>query len=899
MPVSGLVGAAAIAGAANTLWQYNRENYMFDVPLRQGREFQKQNVNLARYALFREDIRDLASLTTDKVSNLLVINTLKVGFIVSVYFNFDRTDAGFEQLTWHDQILSVLLGMTLLTSFFFLMTSIWFAMHALQLAQAITTKLLVQVVRIPMPTEIDIAKAATEAKQFEMNFREALRVPFMSGQPDAQNGQNGQLPHPNSMDDLNHVDDLSVSDLSGLTRLPHRVKTMVKEQMVKDDPLASKPGGPVVTSLNELMYGYENMDKTFSQIEPHLKLLSLVASSWQPFDLYSKVTTVLGSSCLFSGLAYYSIFYYKPSGTSEVTPEAWCCFLFMCTLAWWNLTIEIAGSSFDLALAAIFMMVGPFVWMFTDKPSLTDNRMQMFGCPLLIFLPAVWISYLGIRACTIAGVWPHFFTSTRYLNVLHKQKGPIEIPRDIARKAKGEDNWSMDDNASTDSGEIEDVNRAMAMAQPLVDALSCIALQPQSSASRQTVSQARDTLREAARAAGVSRSTVLLKGFFIHLEMNGDQEEEVHWVDPCGISSEPEHLTAPDTVSLVEIIETSNQVADMLLSHAVRWTVDDMVNLASYGGEPVAGVHSFLFQFENTLEKSTHFRPSADYLFKVAMALVSIFWILVLCWSLRFSTNVFSRISLQGGDMVSWTMPQPWRMVESFGCTLEGTHYVMTDGYTVQVLNSDGSLYLHFQACGDQRVSAVDFGQGGEIIACCETGTQSTWVANGKVMSQHWVSNISGLMDVAVDRSPLEDPDHIDAIAVRDNQLLGFVFEPNGRWRLFGRLTLPENRDRQTDEWSITALAIRLGRALILTKGDQLFELDVPSGQWTGPLLLPTLGPKSKYDWISVCRLSRGRWKMVGLPSKAPIQLWDFERPPINTLPPRRDETNPQLALSA
>eukprot|EP00913_Durusdinium_trenchii_P000478 g438.t1 len=81
----------------------------------------------------------------------------------------------------------------------------------------------------------------------------------------------------------------------------------------------------------------------------------------------------------------------------------------------------------------------------------------------------------------------------------------------------------------------------------------------------------------------------------------------------------------------------------------------------------------------------------------------------------------------------------------------------MTDGYTVQVLNSDGSLYLHFQACGDQRVSAVDFGQGGEIIACCETGTQSTWVANGKVMSQHWVSNISGLMDVAVDRSPLEE----------------------------------------------------------------------------------------------------------------------------------------------
>lgn len=40
-------------------------------------------------------------------------------------------------------------------------------------------------------------------------------------------------------------------------------------------------------------------------------------------------------------------------------------------------------------------------------------------------------------------------------------------------------------------------------------------------------------------------------------------------------------------------------------------------------------------------------------------------------------------------------------------------------------------------------------------------GTTSTCVAwskrGGQVMSQHWVSNISGLMDVAVDRSPLEE----------------------------------------------------------------------------------------------------------------------------------------------
>ena len=71
MPISGLLSAAALGGVGQTIWQYNREklrclsvfakfnthlqicarnarNYMFDVPLRQAREFQVQNVNLAR-----------------------------------------------------------------------------------------------------------------------------------------------------------------------------------------------------------------------------------------------------------------------------------------------------------------------------------------------------------------------------------------------------------------------------------------------------------------------------------------------------------------------------------------------------------------------------------------------------------------------------------------------------------------------------------------------------------------------------------------------------------------------------------------------------------------------------------------------------------------------------------
>ncbi|CAJ1336204.1 unnamed protein product, partial [Effrenium voratum] len=156
--------------------------------------------------------------------------------------------------------------------------------------------------------------------------------------------------------------------------------------------------GAVTVSLQDLIYGIRPEVEHVSQMEPHLKLLSLVASSWQPFDLYSKVTTVLGSSCLFSGLAYYSI-YYNKGDNHEATPEAWCCFLFMSTLAWWNLTIELAANTLDLTIAALLILVGPVLWLLSNRPTLTGTLMRHFGYPLLVTIQASWIIYLGVRAC--------------------------------------------------------------------------------------------------------------------------------------------------------------------------------------------------------------------------------------------------------------------------------------------------------------------------------------------------------------------------------------------------------------------------------------------------------------------------------------------------------------------
>ncbi|CAE7282589.1 unnamed protein product [Symbiodinium natans] len=864
-------------------------NYMFDVPLRQAREFQVQNVNLARFALFREDIRDLGALTTDKVANLLVVNTLKVGFIVALYFNFDRTDSGFQARTYQEDQLAVLLGMTLLTSFFFLMTSIWFAMHAFQLSQAITTKLLVQVVRIPMPSEYDIAKASTEGRDFELNFREALRLPFLRPTLDQETIRDHmkdvsrQFP---LSEEVPREDSRLTADTqpaSPRSRAPSYSSPKPNGPPTNGTPLlqTTKPVNRTVT-MQELLHCLPpHAERATSEMEPHLKLLCLVASAWQPFDLYSRVTTVLGSSCLFSGLAYFSLYYnrFDVDGGSGMPTEAWCSFLFMSTLAWWNLTIEIAGSKLDLFIAALLILVGPTLWVASNKPTLHSSVMRHFGYPVLVTIQASWICFLGIRAFTCGGEWPHFFTSTRYLNVVHKQRGPIEIPADIARKV------TEDEDSSTESSiNYKESQHAMAIAQPLIDVLSLIADLPQSSSSRAAVFQARDWLREAARAAGVLRTSLTVKGFWVYLPMSGlDNEGSVpHWVDVNGIDYADDCRDATEAFMLPELLQAADMAAESLHAQAVRWTVHDMLRLASYGGEPVTGVNSFLFQFENISDRMRTFVPSADHLFKVAMGLVSLFWVMVWVWSILAATELFQKVSLSG-TMQQFTLDTPWRTVTSFGCTLEGEHYVVTDSIVVQILSEEGNVWLEFGACDGAPVLAVDFGQQGEVIATCQKGIQTTWLAGAQVQEQFWVSNVSGLQDFSVDRSPLEDPAHLDAIAIRGEKIIGLRHHPDSSWREVGILNVPPVKGH------FSAVAVRRGRALLLTSVDEMYELDVPSGVWAGPMLLPNKNNADSYDWVSMCRLTHGRWRFLGHPNGLPMQMWRFERPPVNALPPRED----------
>eukprot|EP00439_Symbiodinium_sp_Y106_P027511 s1849_g3.t1 len=62
----------------NALFKYNRKNFMFDKKLKQEREFQEQDMRVAQFRLYREDVRDLVELTVGKMDLYLVSSALLI-----------------------------------------------------------------------------------------------------------------------------------------------------------------------------------------------------------------------------------------------------------------------------------------------------------------------------------------------------------------------------------------------------------------------------------------------------------------------------------------------------------------------------------------------------------------------------------------------------------------------------------------------------------------------------------------------------------------------------------------------------------------------------------------------------------------------------------------------------
>eukprot|EP00930_Biecheleria_cincta_P071184 TRINITY_DN58705_c0_g1_i1.p1 TRINITY_DN58705_c0_g1~~TRINITY_DN58705_c0_g1_i1.p1 ORF type:complete len:532 (-),score=63.18 TRINITY_DN58705_c0_g1_i1:311-1906(-) len=178
--------AAGAAAVAKEVWGYNRENYMYDRTMKQQADLRVFDFRINQVGQWRDDIRDITTLTSEKMSTYLVITSVLFG-------------AGITQLTngayspdvppW----LTHFYMMTLANTFGYLFLSMWFAMHASNIAQSSAVRILTQFVRLPVPTWDDLQTSRTYGFAFEnLEAGNMFRVPFLGNPRSFRFGRSGR-----------------------------------------------------------------------------------------------------------------------------------------------------------------------------------------------------------------------------------------------------------------------------------------------------------------------------------------------------------------------------------------------------------------------------------------------------------------------------------------------------------------------------------------------------------------------------------------------------------------------------------------------------------------------------------------------------------------------------------
>ena len=246
-------GIAAMMTGANSLFNYNREAFIFERSMKQAMIHQEQAMRIEEASLYREDLRDLFDLVIKKMDSYLVINTLMLGFSISLFSIVEMPSGVPRWLFW-------LYEMCLCGSALFLLLSVWLALYASVMAQTYMVRLLTQWLRLPVPSRKDIERAASSIWDYERSGPgKFLRLPVI-----------------HKGDSHSDSSDTSQDDSQALGRRASR--TMGSE-------------------LNAVK-------------QTHFKLFSELQGFWQGYDAYARVCMVMGSNQLLQALGHISLAYF-------------------------------------------------------------------------------------------------------------------------------------------------------------------------------------------------------------------------------------------------------------------------------------------------------------------------------------------------------------------------------------------------------------------------------------------------------------------------------------------------------------------------------------------------------------------------------------------------------------
>jgi len=306
--------AAAAAGTAYTgkwLFDYNRENFQYDVPQRFGRYMTSRGMLNTQMGQYRQDVHGIAELTASKMDTVQGMMTLVLCVCAAL------SDAG--RIGMHGcappQWLCGLYSGHIYTSILYCGTALWLGMHGSLRAQCAMTSLLTRKVRLPIPSMAQLDAARSFGSAFEQQrVGDMFRVPFMkhpedapdippasSGESDEEGkkeGKEGKKEGKEGKDKKGKKKSkvgLPDPRTEFASTARDSVPSWIRDEQVVDKGTGTLGGAPARDDFEP----HETPD--------HFKMLLAAQEEWWQYDVYARVLMLYGSCQFLYAVCYYCI----------------------------------------------------------------------------------------------------------------------------------------------------------------------------------------------------------------------------------------------------------------------------------------------------------------------------------------------------------------------------------------------------------------------------------------------------------------------------------------------------------------------------------------------------------------------------------------------------------------
>mmetsp|Transcript_4006 Transcript_4006/g.9335 ORF Transcript_4006/g.9335 Transcript_4006/m.9335 type:complete len:956 (-) Transcript_4006:123-2990(-) len=380
-------GLASVGMGGKAIFEYNRDNFLFDREMRLRKELQLMRFKMEQGGLWREDVRDLISLTEYKMHVYLLVNVLMLGFTVVLWCEGRLPESTPD---W----LMIGSALSITGAFVFLLLSIWLAMHAAIAAQAFETRLLTQLVRLPMPTWNEIEACRTNASDFErVEAKQMFRVPWVMGRQENLVEEAQVEPEDDGSSSEEGPPDAVSCDPWGLERAGNDI-----------DELGCKQGG-AVASLR------------------HIKLARQAMVHWQSYDAFARISMSIGVNQLLLAMSYYVLGYVLV----EVGCRTAACYgvILLTAMAEMMVRLDMSLSLWELRIVQLVLAFGPTMSCLAAFHWARQSQMGVSAAQSMVSVAFVAHGlYMGIMAklCRIkqqdnGTMLPTAFRSVLYLDV--------------------------------------------------------------------------------------------------------------------------------------------------------------------------------------------------------------------------------------------------------------------------------------------------------------------------------------------------------------------------------------------------------------------------------------------------------------------------------------------------